>query len=200
MPDTPRRCASASSELPRAGLHRGQARLGPARRRTPTHDVELAARRDARRRTASTILIDAGPRLRRRRRHGDRASRAGSRSSASSGSRSRSSRTSTRRTRSSRTTVDIRVAAGEQDTTRLGLPRADRARPRRPRPARRDALRRHHRDAADRGARARARRRDRAARVEERDHQGRVAARERRAARRALPGVLHRRHADQPRR
>ena len=78
--------------------------------------------------------------------------------------------------------VDIRVAAGEQDTTRVGLPRADRARPRRPRPAGRDALRRDHRADPDRGARARARRRDRAARVEERHHQGGVAPRERRPA------------------
>ena len=52
-------------------------------------------------------------------------------------------------------TVDIRVAAGEQDTTRVGLPRADRARPRRPRPAGRDALRRDHRADPDR-ARSRA--------------------------------------------
>ena len=102
------------------------------------------------------ILIDAGPRLRRRREDGDRGRARARAARRSTGSRSRSSRTSTRRTPSSPTRSTSAIAAGEQDATLLGLPRADRARPRRPRPARRDALRRHHRDAADRRARARA--------------------------------------------
>ena len=80
----------------------------------------------------------------------------------------------------------------------LGLPRADRARQGRPDPARRDALRRDHRDAADRRARARAG-------VETVPHawkSGIIKAASLHVNAvlpgRALPGVLHRRHADQP--
>ena len=93
-------------------------------------------------------------------------------------------------------TVDIRVTAGEQDATLVGLPRADRPRARRPRAAGRDPLRRHHRDAQDRGARPFAGQGDGAARLEERHHQGRLAPLQRGDAGRHLAGVLRRRHAD----
>ena len=80
-------------------------------------------------------------------------------------------------------TVDIRITAGEQDATLVGLPRADRPRARRSRAARCDALRRDHRDAADRRARLLPRHRHGSPRVEERHHQGRLAALQRRACR-----------------
>ncbi len=83
-------------------------------------------------------------------------------------------------------TVDLRDRGRRAGRDVVGLPRADRPRARRPRAARRHPLRRDHRDAADRGARGRARRRDRAARVEERHHQGRLAALQRRACRTAI--------------
>ena len=60
MPDDPARRARARRQAPRRRLHRGQARLGPARRRTPTHDVALAAAAVEAGGDGVTILIDAG--------------------------------------------------------------------------------------------------------------------------------------------
>ncbi len=82
-------------------------------------------------------------------------------------------------------TVDIRVTAGEQDATWWGFRELIDRGARRPRAARRDALRRHHRDAADRRACPLAGQGDGAARLEERHHQGRLAALQRRACRTA---------------
>ena len=131
--------------------HLGVARLGPARpRRRPRRRARAAAKEAGG--DGVEIMIDAGPRLRRRRADGDRVARELEQlgvfwleepfvpdeyeAYAELAD-----------------TVDIRDRRRRAGRDALGLPRADRARPRRPRPARRHALRRHHRDAADRGAR-----------------------------------------------
>ena len=180
---------------PRAGLHRDQARLGAARAET-RKDVELAAAAVEAAGDGGTILIDAGLGY-----GGDAKTAIGVAQELE-----RARRLLARGAVRARRVRGLRGARGRgRDPRRrrraghdaLGLPRADRAGPRRPRPARRHALRRHHRAAPNRRIRARARRRDRAARVEERHHQGSVAARERGAAGRAVPGVLRRRDADQ---
>ena len=157
--DARRRRASVRERVgsaARPGLHRGQARLGAARRRTPTQRRRARRRRGrGGRRRRSTILIDAGlgyvadAEARDRRRARARADRRLLARGAVRARRVRGLRRAGRRGRHPRR----RRRAGHDA---LGLPRADRARPRRPRPARRDALRRHHRDAANRGVCARA--------------------------------------------
>ena len=86
----------------RAGLHGGQARLGPARA-GPGPRRRARRRRPRGRRRRRRDHDRRRARLRRRREARRSASRASSSSSASTGSRSRSSRTSTRRTPSSPT-------------------------------------------------------------------------------------------------
>ena len=139
----------------RPGLHRGQARLGPARRRTPSKDVELVAAAVEAAGGTVTILIDAG--------HGyvDDAKRA-------IGVARELEELDVFWLEEPFLPDEYEAYAELADDGRhprrrrraghdaLGLPRADRARPRRPRPARRHALRRHHRDAAHRGVCARA--------------------------------------------
>ena len=179
----------------RAGVHRGQARLGSAgagsrprrspRRRRPRGRGRR--RRDPDRRRA---------RLRRRRDHCDprRARARAARRLLARGAVRAGRVRGLRRARGRGRPHDRGGRAGRDP---LGLPRADRTRTRRPDPARRHPVRRDHRDDADRGAGGGARRRARSARLEEWDHQGRLVARERRAARGALPGVLRRGDRDQ---
>ena len=195
MPDTPEETAervSALTERHFTAIKLGWGPLG----KDPEHDVAARRRGEGGRGRRRRDPDRRRARLRRRRRCRDprRARARGARDLLARGA------VRARRVRGVR---EARRRSGDHDRRRragrdpLGLPRADRAWPRRPRPARRDALRRDHRDAADRRARPRARGRDGAARVEEWDHQGRLAARERRPARRPLPGVLRGRHRDQ---
>ena len=97
MPDEPGEVRERVSAAPRAGLHRGQARLGAARRRSRQGRRARSRRRRGGRRGRHDP-DRRGPRLRQRREDGDRRRASSSTSSASSGSRSRSSPTSTRPT------------------------------------------------------------------------------------------------------
>ena len=102
MPDTPAEVTDAVAELRDQGFTAVKLGWGPLGK-DPRQDVELAAAAKVGRRRRGRDHDRRGPRLRRRREDGDRASPASTSSSASTGSRSRSSPTSTRRTRSSPT-------------------------------------------------------------------------------------------------
>ena len=194
-----RRCASAS---PRCASRASppSSSAGGRSARTPTHDVELAPPRRRRPAASGDDPDRRRPRLRRRREDGDRRRARARASSASSGSRSRSSPTSTRRTPSSRTRSTSASPPASRTRRCWGF---------------RELIERGHVDLVQPDV-TRCGGITELLRIAElaREHgvetvphawkSGIIKAAslhvQRRAARRALPGVLRRRHADQHRR